>query len=185
MLRCSTHMEAVSNHPDRHQLPNGTVARLRDLVPADAALYPAFDAALTNDDRRLRFLGGVARISEAQIDRLTHYDPGRAAAIVAVDEATGAMLGVSRLHKTDAQEGEFAVLVRSDLAGQGLGHALMAGVMDRAASLGIVTIVGLVLTENRRMLGFCRDLGFRIERVPGEPEMVIARYTWPSPALAA
>ena len=47
-------------------------------------------------------------------------------AFVAIDEASGDTLGVVRLH-TDAsgEAGEYAILLRSDLKGRGLGWALM------------------------------------------------------------
>lgn len=61
-------------------------------------------------------------ISPEMIDKLTHYDPKRAMAFIAIEEQTGRMLGVVRLHDDPGGEkAEFAILVRSKLKGHGLG----------------------------------------------------------------
>ena len=45
------------------------------------------------------------------IDKLIHYDPAHAMAFIAIDEQSGQMLGVVRLHDDrDGKSGEFAIL---------------------------------------------------------------------------
>ena len=101
------------------------------------------------EDLRLRFFAPVKDFSHAFIARLTQIDYARAMAFVAIDEASGAMLGVVRLH-ADANyvSGEYAILVRSDLKGHGLGWPLMQLMIEYARSEGIRTINGQVLREN-------------------------------------
>jgi acetyltransferase len=54
------------------------------------------------------------------IARLTQIDYARAMAFVAVDEATGEVLGVVRIHPDSIYEsGEYTILLRSDLKGRG------------------------------------------------------------------
>ena len=86
---------------------------------------------------------------------------------IALDEATGAMLGVARLHNNAADDaGEYAVVVRSDLKGHGLGWQLMQLIIDYAKLRGLREIDGEVLRENKTMLDMCRHLGFEIESDP-------------------
>ena len=71
----------------------------------------------------------------------------------------------SRLHKT----GEYAVMVRSDLKGVGLGLALMKLIIRYAKADGIETIRGEVLKENTNMLSMCEALGFDVHTSPADP----------------
>jgi acetyltransferase len=160
----------------RHmKLRDGTAILVRPVRPEDEPLYPPFFAAVTPEDLRLRFFAPVRHFSHAFIARFTQIDYARAMAFVALDEATGAMLGVVRLH-ADAQyeSGEYAVLVRSDLKAHGLGWLLMQLIIEYARSEGIHSIHGQVLKENTKMLEMCRELGFQIVADPAEPSASVA-----------
>jgi acetyltransferase len=139
----------------------GTRVVLRDLVPDDEALYPAFHARVSRRDRRLRFFS-PAPLSAGQMHRLTHFAPGEAVARAAVGLDDGELYGVARLHRIEGETGEFAVMVRSDLKGQGLGRRLLEEVIARAPSLGISHVIGLVLPENAGMLALASELGFAV-----------------------
>jgi acetyltransferase len=90
-------------------------------------------------------------------------------AFVAVDEATDELLGVVRIHSDSIYEsGEYAILLRSDLRGRGLGWALMQLIIEYARSEGLKVIAGDVLQENTVMLGMCRSLGFEVKADPHE-----------------
>ena len=62
-----------------------------------------------------------------------------------------------------AERAEFAVAVRDDVAGRGLGTLLLRRLIDHARRRGVGELFGHVLRENARMLGICRRLGFREE----------------------
>ncbi len=64
---------------------------------------------------------------------------------------------------------EFAVMVESALQGTGLGQLLMERIIDYGRSIGLKTIFGIVMAENRAMLGLIRKLGFRISKKRIEP----------------
>ena len=66
--------------------------------PEDAALYPDFLTDVTPEDLRLRFFAAMRELSPEMIDKLVHYDPKRAMAFIAIEEKSGRMLGVVRLH---------------------------------------------------------------------------------------
>jgi acetyltransferase len=72
----------------------------------------------------------------------------------------------------DNERAEYAVLVRSDIKGLGLGAELMNRIIDYALSRGLQEIWGDVLDHNRRMLELARELGFEVKHLPGEPGVV-------------
>jgi acetyltransferase len=160
---------------ERHvTLRDGMAIFVRPVRPEDEPLYPPFFAAVTQDDLRLRFFAPVKDFSHAFIARFTQIDYARAMALIAIDETTGAMLGVVRLHATaDYDSGEYAILVRSDMKGRGLGWALMQLIIEYARSEGIRSIKGQVLSENTMMLEMCRELGFTIASDPQERSSAI------------
>jgi acetyltransferase len=161
---------------ERHiTLRDGMAVFVRPVRPEDEPLYGPFFAAVTPDDLRLRFFAPVKDFSHTFIARFTQIDYARAMAFIAIDEATGAMLGVVRVH-ADAEytSGEYAILVRSDQKGHGLGWLLMQLIIEYARSEGLHTIKGQVLRENTGMLDMCRELGFDIASDPSEPSSVIA-----------
>jgi acetyltransferase len=160
--------------PRRIVLADRREVLLRPLRPEDDALYAEFDSHLTSEDRRLRFLVALRAIPQTQVFRLTHFDRRDARARAAIEPETGRLLGVGRIHRLSAGEGEFAVLVRSDLQGLGLGHVLMDAVLDEARKLGLRSVLGLILRENVTMIALCRELGFTFS-AGSEPSLVEAR----------
>jgi acetyltransferase len=157
-------------------LPDGNAVFVRPVRPEDERLYRPFLAAVSREDLRLRFFAPVKDFSHAFIARFTQIDYARAMAFLAIDEATGEMLGVVRLHADAAYErGEYAVLVRSDLKSHGLGWLLMQTIIEYARAEGIRIIEGQVLRENTTMLKMCRELGFEISSDPEEVDVQIVR----------
>jgi acetyltransferase len=72
--------------------------------------------------------------------------------------------GIARLSADpDNLSAEFAVIVRSDLKGRGIGSMLMRLLIDYARKRGIGALFGEVLAENRAMLALARELGFTVE----------------------
>src|SRR5438270_9622320 len=93
-------------------------------------------------------------------------------AFIAFDEATGEMVGVVRLHSDSIYEsGEYAILLRSDLKGRGLGWTLMQLIIEYAKAEGLRKIFGDVLQDNTVMLAMCRQLGFDVRSNPEEPSL--------------
>ena len=156
--------------PERHvKLRDGTAVWLRPLRPEDAALYPEFLKDVTIEDLRLRFFSAMRELRPEMIDRLVHYDPANAMAFIAIEEKSGHMLGVVRLHDNDdGNTAEFAILLRSHLKGHGLGWLMMKHMITNAKQKGLVAVQGQVLAENTTMLAMCGELGFHAADDPGE-----------------
>lgn len=144
----------------------------RPIRPEDEPLIHDFLRHVTQEDLRLRFLAPMKQFSHEFIARLTQLDYARAMAFVAIDEATGELSGVVRLHSDSVYEtGEYAILLRSDLKGRGLGWALMQLLIEYARSEGLKRIYGQVLRENTTMIEMCRNLGFTVEPDPTERDL--------------
>jgi acetyltransferase len=149
---------------------------VRPIRPEDEPLIHEFLRHVTKEDLRLRFFAAMKQFSHEFIARLTQLDYARAMAFVAFDEATGEMVGVVRIHSDSIYEsGEYAILLRSDLKGRGLGWMLMQLIIDYAKSEGLKHISGDVLHENTVMLAMCRSLGFEIEADPVEHDICHVR----------
>ena len=151
-------------------LRDGTPVLIRRLVVEDAALYPDFLSDVTREDLRLRFFAPMREVSHELLDKLIHYDPSRAMAFIAVDEQSRKMLGVVRLHDdTGGESAEFAILMRSQLKGHGVGWLLMKHMIEFSKHKDLKTVRGQVLSENTAMLEMCAELGFHIADDPDEP----------------
>jgi acetyltransferase len=160
----------------RTAMRDGTRILVRPVRPEDEPLYGPFFAAVTPQDLRLRFFAPVKEFGHAFIARFTQIDYARAMAFIAVDEASGEMLGVVRLHAdANYERGEYAVLVRSDLKGRGLGFLLMQMIIEYARAEGLGTIEGQVLSENTAMLAMCKELGFEIAFDPDNPDTCVVK----------
>jgi acetyltransferase len=151
---------------------------VRPIRPDDEPLIHEFLRHVTSQDLRLRFFAAMKEFTHEFVARLTQLDYARAMAFVAFDEATNAMVGVVRIHSDSIyQTGEYAILLRSDLKGRGLGWTLMQLIIEYAKSEGLKYISGDVLQDNTTMLKMCRDLGFEIKTDPVEHDICDVKLT--------
>jgi acetyltransferase len=150
-------------------LQDGTSILVRPLRPEDEPLLHKFLEKVTAEDLRLRFFALIREFSHAFLARLTQLDYARAMAFAALDASTGDLLGVIRLHAdSNYERAEYAIMVRSDLKGRGLGWKLMELMIRYARSEGLKQIEGQVLRENTMMLEMCRELGFQVTNEPSD-----------------
>jgi acetyltransferase len=171
---------AVRAYPsqwERHiEVKAGWRVFVRPIRPEDEPLIHDFLHRVTPQDLRLRFFAPMKEFTHEFIARLTQLDYARAMAFVAFDEVTNEMVGVVRTHSDSVYEsGEYAILLRSDLKGKGLGWVLMQLIIEYARSEGLKVIYGDVLRENSVMLEMCRHLGFEIKSSPAEPDICEVR----------
>jgi acetyltransferase len=143
----------------------GRSVLLRPIRPEDLPRHEAFLARIEAGDMRTRFLHAVRALPPSELKRLTQIDYEREMAFIATgtdpqgDEET---LGVVRAHADpDNAAAEFAVLVRSDLKGRGLGGALLRKLVRYCRGRGTGELYGDVLADNVRMLALADELGFR------------------------
>ena len=171
---------AVRPYPSQWQrhleVKDGWRVFVRPIRPEDEPQIHEFLRHVSSHDLRLRFFAPMKEFSHEFIARLTQLDYARAMAFVAFDEASNELLGVVRIHSNSIYEsGEYAILLRSDLKGRGLGWALMQMIIEYARSEGLKAISGDVLTENTVMLAMCRSLGFEVKSDPTEHDICNVR----------
>jgi acetyltransferase len=167
---------AVRPYPSQWQrhieVKDGWRVFVRPIRPEDEPLIHELLKHVTAHDLRLRFFAPMKQFTHEFIARLTQLDYSRAMAFVALDEVTNEIVGVVRIHSDSIYEsGEYAILLRSDLKGRGLGWALMQLIIEYARSEGLKTISGDVLKENTVMLDMCRHLGFEVKADPHEHDI--------------
>lgn len=168
---------AVRPYPDNWrrtlEVKGGWRVKTRPIRPEDEPLLMELAQQISPEDLRLRFFAPMKEFTHAFIARLTQLDYARAMAFVALDEA-GKIIGVVRLHADSAYEtAEYAILLRSDLKGRGLGWAMMKLLIEYAKSEGLKYLTGQVLRGNQAMLQMCRDLGFSVKADPDDGDICI------------
>jgi len=169
---------AISPYPEElaeRWTSQGQAFLIRPIRPEDAASHAALIARLPAEDLRYRFFSALREVAPEQMARLTQIDYDREMAFIAVREADGATVGVSRVVCAwSGAAGEFAILVEPACKGLGLARHLMTRVIDWARSREIPLITGQILADNQPMLGFIRHLGFTVRASHDDPDTLEA-----------
>ena len=145
---------------------------LRPIKPEDGPRHVEFFNALDPEDIRYRLFTRTRELQPSQLARLTQIDYDREMAFIAIREIEGGKLqtiGVVRaIMDPDNINAEFAIIVRSDLKGQGLGRILMKKLIDYLRRRGTKSIVGEALLDNRRLVDLVNEFGFEVSPIPGD-----------------
>jgi acetyltransferase len=150
---------------------DGTPVGVRPLRAEDEPRLHDLAAHTEPDDLRLRFFTPVRGLTHAVAARLSHLDYDREMGLIA--ELDGAPLGVAHFFADpDNRSAEYAVAVRSDWKGRGIGYLLMKRLITIAVQRGLGELVGEVLPENRAMLAMCRELGFDATADPHDRALI-------------
>ncbi|BEU02367.1 protein lysine acetyltransferase [Agarivorans sp. OAG1] len=149
------------------QTKSGTKVLLRPILPEDEPNHLAFDSSLTEEDRYKRYFGARGQMTHEEMALLTQIDYAREMAFIAVDEQAEddrMILGVVRASiDPDNLDAEFAMVVRSDLQGQGLGKHLLQKMIRYYQQMGTQTLSGMTMIQNRGMAGLAKHLGFKVK----------------------
>ena len=131
------------------RLRDGVEIDLRPIRPEDEPLLHDLAAHMTAEDLRRRFLAPMRGLSHQLAARLTQIDYDREIAFVAMQH--GMVLGIARYFADpDRFQAEYAVAVRSDWKGRGVGYVLMVKLIEIARQYGIGELVGDVLARTSR-----------------------------------
>ena len=169
----------IPMYPSKYQwesVLDGARVIVRPIKAEDEALWREMIESLSAATQEYRFFGPVKEITRSMLVRFLHIDYDREMALAALEpgqgKRPGRMLGVARLalESGDAEEGEFAVLVRADTRRQGVGRELMEKLIIAARDMRVREIYGHVLAANTPMIRFGESLGFEV--LPGdEPDL--------------
>lgn len=149
------------------RLLDGTDLVVRPIRPEDRDELRAGFERLGPESRYTRFLSPMGRLTGKQLRYLTEVDHHDHEALVAIDAATGAGVGVARFIRLadDPGAAEFAVTVADDWHGRGVGTTLLTLLAERAREEDVERFRGLMLSRNRpvqelvRLFGHPRVLG--------------------------
>ena len=145
-------------------LEDGTKYLLRPIKPEDEPAHYQFMSKLTPEDIHFRFFGSVRELPHSEMARQTQLDYDRDMAFLAIipeGPEAGEIHGIVQVViDPNNDHAEYAVMVRSDIKGRGLGRILMEKMIEYCRQKGTKTFIGQVLPNNRRMLTLCEKLGF-------------------------
>ena len=161
-------------------LKNGRHVTLRPIRPEDEKTHRDFLGSLTEDDLRLRFFGVVQRdFDHKDIARFTQIDYDREMAFIATapnEKGDPETLGVMRTNtRPDNSEAEFAIVVRSDQKGGGLGSMLFHKGIQYTKMRGTKILEGQTMVENKAMQGLSKKFGFEVSPDPHDTDLVCMR----------
>jgi len=148
------------------ELKNGEQVLFRPILPEDEPQLRAFIAQVTKEDLYYRYFSEISEFTHEDLANMTQIDYDREMAFVAVrhHESGDEILGVTRaISDPDNVDAEFAVLVRSDLKGLGLGRQLLEKLISYTRDHGLLCLNGITMPNNRGMITLARKLGFDVD----------------------
>jgi len=153
-------------------MDDGTTYLLRPIKPEDEPAHYEFMSRLTPEDIHFRFFGSVRELPHSEMARQTQLDYDRDMAFLAIlpnGDQEGEIHGIVQVViDPNNEKAEYAIMVRSDIKGRGLGRILMEKMIEFCRRKGTETFIGQVLPNNRRMLTLCESLGFSRKFIPDE-----------------
>lgn len=178
--RDGTQRLAIRPYPKNleEEVPLGDTRKLllRPVVPEDEPSLQRMFSKLTQEELRLRFFIPTKTLSHMAAVRFTQLDYDREMGLVLTDHGVAGeteIYGVVSINADpDNERAEYAIVVRKDMTGLGLGILLMRRILDYAERRGIREVYGDVLRENSTMLRLCDALGFARESVVDDPALV-------------
>ncbi len=157
-------------------LGDGRSLFLRPILPEDEPALQNTFAKLTPEEIRLRFFVPLKILTHVTAARFTQIDYDREMALVLTEHGIPGkteIYGSVRISADpDNNIAEYAILIRKEMTGMGLGILLMRRIIDYARQRGIKEIYGDVLSDNTTMLKLCKVLGFTQTHVLGEPGLI-------------
>lgn len=153
-------MTAIERGDWHRKLPRLGTVLVKPLSLDDWETYQTFVRRVEQEDMRLRFAGRV-NFDDSRWRRLLDIDHIREEAFAAFDQV-GTMLGVARLVRVTATDGEIAMIVRSDLKRHGIGNLLLERLIQHGKAIGLAALIGYVLRENQPMLALAQRAGFKL-----------------------
>ena len=163
---------AISPYPkeleERVTLHNGQVILIRPIVAEDEVKQQIFDNASTQEDRYKRYFSQRGKMSHEEMAKLTQIDYEREMAFIAIrldgDDEQDTLAVVRAGIDPDNIDAEFAMIVRSDTQGLGLGKLLLNKLITYQQSKGTLNLSGMTMLSNIGMATLAKKVGFTIER---------------------
>lgn len=148
------------------EMKNGERCLFRPILPEDEPQLQRFIGRVTKEDLYYRYFSEINEFTHEDLANMTQIDYDREMAFVAVRRENGddEIIGVTRaISDPDNVDAEFAVLVRSDLKGLGLGRQLMEKLIAYTRQHGLQRLNGITMPNNQGMIALARKLGFNVD----------------------
>ena len=168
----------ISPYPTKYVQPwkcyDGRDVILRPIRPEDESLERDLIAGLSPESSRFRFFQIIRDISHDMLSRFCNIDYAREMAIIAEYTGGGSRrnVGVGRLIMDSEDSGEFAVVVADDFQNNGLGLKLCDILIGIGAEKNLKSIFGIVLNDNKKMIGLSRKLGFTLQKISADESRI-------------
>ena len=164
---------AIHPYPTRHVKPwhlkDGTFVNIRPVRPEDEPLMVKFHQGLSEHSVYMRYFHALKldqRVAHERLTRICFIDYDRELVLVAVRrEPVREFVGIARLSKLYGSDAaEFAVLIKDEYQGQGLGSELVQRLIQAARDEpDIGRVVAYMLPENQGMKTMASNLGFELK----------------------
>jgi acetyltransferase len=150
-------------------LEDGTFVNIRPIRPEDEPLMATFHEGLSEHSVYMRYFHALKlsqRVAHERLTRICFIDYDREMVLVAVKrEPERQIVGVGRLSKLyGSNEAEFAILIKDDYQGQGLGTELLRRLLQVAEDeQDIGYVIAYMLPENLGMRRIAEKLDFQLK----------------------
>jgi acetyltransferase len=157
---------------------SGLELNVRPASQADEDELISFLGQASTDDLRFRFLSAVGKPGHSLAEPLTKVDHERTENLLAFDSRDGTLAATAMIAADDRMEdAEVAIMVRSDLKGQGAGWTMLAHSCDYAKERGYKKIHSIELAENRSAIALELEMGFVTKPCPGDATLAMLSKT--------
>ncbi len=167
---------------------DGEHYRFRSIRASDAgSLMRGYDA-MSDESKWSRLLTARPHLSEEMAERFCTPDPAEEVCLVIEgrDALAGEILGGGRVAGlAPGERAEFAVSLRPEARGLGLGHQILKAAIEVARARGCSGVWGTISAENLEMLALARHMGMTVERDPDDWSIETARLDFAPPAPPA
>ncbi len=145
---------------------SGRQAVLRAIRGEDEPAHLEFYNHLSAESIRMRYFYSRGAPTHHELANWTQIDYDREMAFVLtaprVDlPGTETLAVVRAVTDADNVRGEFSIVIRDDLQGEGVGAVLMQKIIDYCRSRGTLQLYGATLPSNKGMQTLARKLGFK------------------------
>lgn len=148
--------------------------RVRPASEADDAALTEFFEHVSKDDLRFRFLSAIKKVSQQQIEAMTHIDHRQTEDfLVYAADGTAVIGNVMLAADKYMQAAEVAITVHCDYKNNELEASLLEFAAREAKARGIKKLQSIESRENHCAIELERRMGFTARGIEGDPMLVL------------
>jgi len=159
--------DTLRNYLARERLRDGSYLSIRAIRPEDKQALQDGLRRLSPQSAYFRFFRHKRELSPQELIYFTEIDFDTHVALVAVNEASGAPVGVGRYivcQKAPQRIAEITLAVDDAFRGRGVATVLVQHLVKVARAAGVAEFRASVMAGNLHMLGVLLNLGLPLQR---------------------